>query len=194
MKINIKNSLIYVSTDEGQIYTTDWTVKITQENLTANIKKVYYNRYYRPIITFEFSPFYENIFLTLHDFHFCLWVTSRSKPIFMSPNLKKSCYTFAKFSPTRPSVLFLARNNGNIDIWDFLDESHKPSVRESFFKENITFLEIFKYFPTVHDEYGITKKTFIEYFAIGDASGQLTLMEVPKLFSDKVEFIFNLGC
>ena len=28
----------------------------------------------------------------------------------------------------------------------------------------------------------------MEYFAIGDISGQLTIMEVPKLFSEKVNF------
>lgn len=70
----------------------------------------------------------------------------------MSPNLKKSCYTFAKFSQSRPSVIYLARNNGTIDIWDFLDESHKPSVRESFIKENITFIELIKYYPPTDDE------------------------------------------
>lgn len=71
----------------------------------------------------------------------------------MSPSLKKSCYTFIRWSPSRPSVVFLARNNGKIDIWDFLDESHKPSVKESFIKEQITSLEIFKYFPSTQDEY-----------------------------------------
>lgn len=29
--------------------------------------------------------------------------------------------------------------------------------------------------------------------AIGDVSGQLTLMEVPKLFSEKVEYILKEG-
>lgn len=152
LSITLKNPLIYVSTDEGQVYTVDWSSKITPENLTANIKRVYFSRYYRPISSFEFSPFYENIFLTLHDYHFCIWTVNRTRPIFMSPNLKKSVYTFAKFSPSRPSVIYLCRNNGSIDIWDFLDESHKPSVRESFIKETVTFMEIFKYFPNVEDE------------------------------------------
>lgn len=152
LKISTKNPLLYVSTDEGQVYTIDWTIRVSSDNLTANVKKVYYNRYYRPVLSFEFSPFYEHIFITLHDYHFCLWTDARSKPIFISPSLKKSCYTFAKFSPSRPSVIYLTRNNGSIDIWDFLDESHKPSVRESFIKENITFLEIFQYFPYIDDE------------------------------------------
>jgi hypothetical protein len=143
--------MFIVTTDEGQIYSVDWFTKSTTENLTANIKKVYSSRYYRPVVFFEFSPFYEYIFLTLHDYHFCLWSLDRPKPIFQSPNLKKSFYTSAKFSPSRPSVIFLTRSNGWIDIWDFLDESHKPSVREKFNKDTITSLEIFKYSPH-HDE------------------------------------------
>ncbi len=141
-----------VSTDEGQIYTVDWFVKNTQENLTANVKQVYSSRYYRPILAFEVSPFYDYIFLTLHDYHFCLWTENRTRPIFQSPNLKKSYYTCAKFSPSRPSVIFLSRSNGCIDIWDFLDESHKPSVREKFNKESITSLELYKYYYPTEDE------------------------------------------
>jgi len=69
----------------------------------------------------------------------------------ISPNLKKSFYTFAKFSPSRPSVIYLTRNNGSVDIWDFLDESHKPSVKETI-KENVTFLENFRCYPSYEDE------------------------------------------
>jgi len=152
LKINLKNPLIHVATDEGQVYSVDWTIKPTQENLCANVKKIYSNRYFRPILAFEFSPFYENIFLTVHDYHFCMWAEGRSKPIFMSPNLEKGYYTAAKFSPSRPSVIYVARNNGAIDIWDFLDESHKPSVTETFVKEQISFLEIFQYFKPKDDE------------------------------------------
>jgi hypothetical protein len=153
LKINADNPLLYVSNDEGQIYTVDWTVKITPEHLTANIKRVFSSKYFRPVICLQFSPFYPNIFITLHDYHFCLWVDHRTKPIFTSPNLpKKSCYTFAKFSPSRPSVIYLTRNNGTIDIWDFLDESHKPSIRETFMNENITFIDIFRYTSSIEDE------------------------------------------
>jgi len=109
------------------------------------------NRYFRPIIAFQGSPFWDNIFLTVHDFHFCIWEENRSKPIFQSPNLKSSSYTYGRFSPSRPSVLYITRNNGSIDIWDFLDESHKPSVKESFIKENITFLDIFRYSPNTDE-------------------------------------------
>ena len=33
---------------------------------------------------------------------------------------------------------------------------------------------------------GKSKNIFSEYFAIGDAAGQMTMMEIPKLFTEKV--------
>jgi hypothetical protein len=156
LKVSLDDPILYVSTDEGQVYGVDWYTKVTSDHLFSNIKKVFSGRYYRPVIHFEFSPFYDDIFLTLHDYHFSIWVTSRTKPIFVSPNLlKKGYYTCAKFSPSRPSVIYLTKHNGHIDIWDFNDESHKPSVRETVINETITFLEIIKYYPSSEDEYNI---------------------------------------
>jgi hypothetical protein len=152
LKISLKSPLLYISTDEGQIYTVDWTVRITQENLTANVKKAYSSRYFRPVVSLEVSPFYDYIYFTVHDYHFCLWAENRTKPIFTSSNLKDSYYTCGRFSPSRPGVVYLGRSDGCIDIWDFLDESHKPSVKESFIKDSISYLELFQFYPPSDEE------------------------------------------
>lgn len=187
LKIKLNEPLMYVGTDDGQVYTVDWREKVTQDNTTNNIKKVFNPCYFRPVIAMEFSPFYEDIFMTVHDFYFCIWNKNYShKPIIMSPNLKTCFYVGGKFSLSRPAVVMLARNNGQIDMWDFLDESHKPSVKETFLKEVVTFIDLFMYSPTVEDE-GVKKiKVKQEYLVLGDQSGQLTLMQIPKLFTDKV--------
>lgn len=187
LEIDLRNNqqLLYISTDEGQVYQVDISIKNTSDNPAANVKMFYYSRYYRPILAFQVSPFFKDIFLTVHDFHFCLWSQKRTKPILISPNLKKSSYTCGQFSPSRPGVLYLCRSNGIIDIWDFLDESHKPSVKDSFIKELITSIEIFKYYPPIEDNENNQKKAYIEYMTIGDACGQMTVIEVPKLFSEQ---------
>jgi WD40 repeat protein len=189
LKIASKSPLVYATSDEGQIYTIDYTLKNTQDNLQNNLKQFYNIVLFRPVIAFEFSPFYSNVFLTIHDYYFCIWMEDYKKPIFVSPNLKSTFYTFGKFSPSRPSVLYLTRNNGKIDIWDFLDESHKPSVKESFIKESISSFELYQYIPVEDDVYSgesIYKKKK-EYFAIGDSSGQLIMMEIPNLFTDPAD-------
>lgn len=187
LEIDLRNNqqLLYISTDEGQVYQVDISTKNTSDNPTANVKMFYYSRYYRPILAFQISPFFKDIFLTVHDFHFCLWSQKRTRPIFISANLKKSSYTCGQFSSSRPGVLYLCRSNGIIDIWDFLDESHKPSVKDSFIKELITSIEVFKYYPPIEDNENNQKRAYIEYMTIGDASGQMTVIEVPKLFSEQ---------
>jgi hypothetical protein len=178
--------LFYVSTDEGRVYCVDNSIKNTTDNPAANVINHYYNRYYRPVLFFQISPFFNDIFITVHDFHFCLWSKSRIKPIFISPNLKKSSYTCGTFSPSRPGVLFLCRSNGKIDIWDFLDESHKPSIKDPIIKEKVTSITIFRYSPPIDENAENQTKKTIEYMCIGDISGQMTLIEVPKLFYEKV--------
>lgn len=191
LELRLKNTAepyIYVGTDDGQIYTLDWREKVTTENLTANVKKIFNHCYYRPVLAMEFSPFYyDDIFITVHDFNFCVWSSQyTTKPILMSPNLKSNFYISGRFSKSRPAVIFLARNTGQIDIWDLLDESHKPSVKETFLKESIVFIDLLIYKPVFEDE-NLNKRTLVqEYLCIGDMAGQLTMMVVPKLFTDPV--------
>lgn len=168
------------------------TLKNTSDNPAGNVIEHYYNRYFRPVLYFQVSPFFNHIFLTVHDFHFCLWTKGHTKPIFISPNLKKSSYTCGIFSPSRPGVLYLCRSNGKIDIWDFLDESHKPSVKDSFIKETVTSIEIFRYLPPVDENAENQTRTFLEFMLVGDISGQMTVLEVPKLFCEAASDEVNI--
>ena len=176
----------YISTDEGQIYCVDMTAKNTADNPTGNVVMHYNNRYYRPVLYFERSPFFNDIFLTVHDFHFSLWAKGRPKAIFMSPNLDNCSYTCGKFSPSRPGVIYLCKSNGEIDTWDLLDESHKPSVKDTLIKEKITSINIFRYNLPIDENAENQTQTSIEYMLVGDISGQMTQLEVPKLFSEIV--------
>ena len=176
----------YISTDEGQVYCVDMNAKNTADNPTGNVIMHYNNRYFRPVLYFERSPFFNDIFLTVHDFHFSLWAKGRPKAIFMSPNLDNCSYTCGKFSPSRPGVIYLCKSNGEIDTWDLLDESHKPSVRDTLIKEKITSINIFRYNLPIDENAEIQTQTSIEYMVVGDISGQMTLLEVPKLFSEVV--------
>ena len=176
----------YISTDEGQVYCVDMNAKNTADNPTGNVIMHYNNRYFRPVLYFERSPFFNDIFLTVHDFHFSLWAKGRPKAIFMSPNLDNCSYTCGKFSPSRPGVIYLCKSNGEIDTWDLLDESHKPSVKDTLIKEKITSINIFRYNIPIDENAEIQTQTWIEYMVVGDISGQITLLEVPKLFSEIV--------
>jgi len=58
-------------------------------------------------------------------------MTEFDHPIFKSANTFGSQNTCGAFSPTRPGVIFITKTDG-IDIWDFLDQSNKPSLTLSF--------------------------------------------------------------
>ena len=53
-------------------------------------------------------------------------VNSRSKGIAKSYTLLNDNDAFPHRSPTRPSVFFLGRSDGVVDIWDMLERCDKP--------------------------------------------------------------------
>jgi hypothetical protein len=74
----------------------DWSVKPVGGNNEegaskfAEYVKLTYDteRNYRPVLALERSTFYEDLLLTVHDSHFCIWKTSIDfdHPIFKSAN------------------------------------------------------------------------------------------------------------
>ncbi|RLN02703.1 hypothetical protein BBJ28_00011642 [Nothophytophthora sp. Chile5] len=99
----------------------------------------------RPILGLCPSPFFPSIFLTASESHFHLWNVAHQHeagrgsdaagapggasngPIFVSP-LTSSAITCVAFSPSRPAVIFLGKADGMLEVWDFLDQSHRSSL------------------------------------------------------------------
>ena len=168
----------WAASDEGDLLLIDWSVKAQggggeEGSKYAEYVKLTYDsdRNYRPCLALERSPFYEDLLLTVHDFHFCIWKISIDfdHPIFRSANTFGSHNTCGAFSPTRAGVIFITKTDG-IDVWDFVDQSNKPSLTLNFATSAITFFK-FQYFK--HED----KKQYIAY---GDESdGTLFLYEVP---------------
>ena len=82
------------------------------------------------MLEFSRSPFFEDLMMTVHDFHFAIWDISLieyEEPIFRSSYTQGAQNTTGVWSPTRPGVIFIGKTNG-VDIWDFCDQSHKASL------------------------------------------------------------------
>lgn len=170
----------WASSDEGDLVQVDWSIKPPAgagedaAKFAEYVRKIYEcERSYRPVVALERSPFFEDLILTVHDFHFCIWKTSLgddfNHPIFRSANTFGSHNTCGAFSPTRPGVIFITKTDG-IDVWDFIDQSNKPSLTLNFATSAITYFK-FQYFR--HED----RK---QYMAYGDeADGTLFLYEVP---------------
>lgn len=89
--------------------------------------------HFRPVIGLCASPFFPSIFLTASESNFHLWNVSQHKasdsngPIFMSP-LSLASITCVAYSPTRPGVIYVGKSDGMLEVWDFMDQSHRSSL------------------------------------------------------------------
>jgi WD40 repeat protein len=123
----------WAASDEGDLVLVDWSIKPPAgtggnaeeaAKFAEYVRKTYESeRNYRPVVALERSPFFPDLILTVHDFHFCIWKTSMeefNQPIFRSANTFGSHNTCGAFSPTRPGVIFITKTDG-IDVWDFID-------------------------------------------------------------------------
>jgi len=185
------------SSDEGDLCKVDWSIKpIAGGDGEAKIPEFVIAQYdseknARPVLSLERSPFYPDILLTVHDFCFCIWKTSLDdfkEPIFRSANTFGSHNTCGGFSPTRPGVIFISKTDG-VDVWDFYDESYKPSMPLNIATSAITFFK----FQLLQ---GPKDKKQSQFMAYGDETeGTLFLYEVPpnlsKPFENEEETIAN---
>ena len=154
------------------------------EKVRAENVIVYYDseRSFRPVLVVERSPFFDDLVMTVHDFYFCIWKTSlpypeNTTPIFKSAN-SSSHNTSGGFSPTRPGVIFITRTD-TIDIWDFYDQSHKPSISLSLPTASITYFR-FQHLPKDKQK----KKAASQKMCYGEmGTGFFNLCEVPSNLS-----------
>lgn len=172
----------WAASSEGELCLIDWSIRPLAAAEGSEVRQVeYVQRIYesernsRPCLALERSPFYDDLMMTVHDFHFAIWkisMTHREEPIFRSANSVGSQNTCGAFSPTRPGVIFITKNNG-IDIWDFYDQSNKPSIIMNLASQTITY---FKF--QIKDKDLMAKNQMMAY---GDeADGTLNLQEVSE--------------
>jgi len=127
------DATFYATSDEGDIILADYSVKPPggkdQKSGKDETPPEYIldsfisERNLRPTLEFARSPFFDDIMLTVHDFHFAIWKTSLKnykEPIFRSSYTQGSQNTCGCWSPTRPGVIYITKTNG-VEVWDFLD-------------------------------------------------------------------------
>lgn len=115
------------------------------------------------------SPFFSDIVLTVGDWTFKVWKEGINSPIYSSP-CSAAYLTTGCWSPTRPGVIYTARTDGVLEVWDLLDRSHEPSMTVSASSASITAVEFLK-----EKESSMTQR-----MAIGDRQGVLHIMDVPR--------------
>lgn len=121
----------WASSEEGELVYGDWTARGEEDRKPEFCKKMFtISKTFRPMLSLERSPTFPSMILGVTDWGFYIWREGLSTNLFQSP-APTSYFTCGVWSPTRPSVIYLGRMDGAIDIWDFSDQSHKPSLFHS---------------------------------------------------------------
>lgn len=181
------------TSQDGEFFFGDWTPKSLlkseddyelEEESTNKKEKNILTHLYSDMNMSHFSvansidrhPTFQDYFLSAGDWGVRIWKkgTSASRPILISPYSDISSFvTCAKWSPTRPSVLYIGKSDGKLEVWDFLDKSYEASM-------------IF----TINTQASITSISFrigsgnskfsVTICAVGTSVGTLHVVEMPR--------------
>ena len=171
------------ATEEGEFVDADWregrhavgAAAVSKEGEDGgggadgkNINMVA-SDHFRPCVSLQRSPFLPDIFLSVGDWSFNIWKKGVPSPIFSSP-FTTSYFTCGMWSPSRPGIIVLGKVDGTVDVWDFTDQSHMPSMTA----------------PVASSK--ITSMSFRDgsILAVGDEKGNLHIVEMPRTLRKKV--------
>lgn len=127
-----------------------------------------------PIVSLERSPFFDDIILSVGDWQFQIWAEGQQTPVFVS-GYNTDYYTAGCWSPTRPGVIYLVDQSGQLEIWDLLDRSHEPSI-----KVTLTSTAIMSMSFNIPGGSTNHASTNYQFLALGDSAGVLHIMELPR--------------
>jgi len=123
--------------------------------------------HYLGIQSVAMSPHFGDMALTVGDWRFCLW--RGGQLIFESP-YSSSYLCCGCWSPSRPAVLFTAKQDGTIDIWDLLDQTHSAVISNApICSTPITAISFSPFSPN--------------NIAVADSDGNLRIITVPTTFT-----------
>ncbi|KAK9826349.1 hypothetical protein WJX81_000804 [Elliptochloris bilobata] len=122
------------------------------------------------------SPFHEDLLLSAGAWTWAVWrERTTAAPLLMSP-AAPALYTAAAWSPSRPGVIFVGREDGVLEVWDLLDRSHEPVLVATPSAAAISSLA----FSPVSTSLGRSARPVQQLLAIGDGIGVTRIMELPR--------------
>ncbi|XP_016112397.1 dynein axonemal intermediate chain 3 [Sinocyclocheilus grahami] len=165
---NISTKL-YVGTEDGELVYTDW--KMDKDNDSGRLlstKPIHRLLVHDTLVnTVSRSPFFRDIILTVSSFSFAIWKEGvTSGPILMSA-CSKMLRTVGHWSLSRPAVFFIGKEDGSIEVWDLLQNSHEPSQSQNISSAAVTCISTSS----------ISSKQHL--LAVSDRLGTLHILQIP---------------
>jgi len=127
--------------------------------------------HFNKVLNLHQNPLLPNILASISSWGVHVWNIGSNpigdEPLFSSPH-PESNLSVGRWSPTRPGMLFLGKDDGTLDIWDFSEPAFSYSTY-SVATTRISSLEFL-----THED---LSKSLL---AIGDAAGNLHIFELSK--------------
>jgi len=164
-----EGSVLMTVSEDGEVSELDWHARTSEEKPRAEIVKRVRSAHFQACSGVERSPHFQDIYLTVGDWTFSIWKVGFEQPVFTSC-CASDYLTAAKWSPTRPGIIITAKADGTIDVWDLVDQCHKPSLNfQTGFTDQLSCIEFWQ-----------SKNSSHQYLACGDTGGKLHIIEIPR--------------
>lgn len=121
-----------------------------------------YGRHFGPVYAVKRNPFNVKFFLTIGDWCAKMWMEELKGPMLQTPYYP-SFLSAAAWSPTRPGVFFLARQDGRLDTWDYFYRMNEVSLTQKVSDCALTSLSV---------------QAQGQLAAVGDSDGVITLLHL----------------
>uniref|UniRef100_A0A8C1C1R8 Dynein axonemal intermediate chain 3 n=1 Tax=Cyprinus carpio carpio TaxID=630221 RepID=A0A8C1C1R8_CYPCA len=165
---NISTKL-YVGTEDGELVYTDW--KIEKDNDSGRLlssKPIHRLLVHDTLVnTVSRSPFFRDIILTVSSFSFAIWKEGVTSGPILRSACSKMLRTVGHWSLSRPAVFFIGKEDGSIEVWDLLQNSHEPSQSQNISSAAVTCISTSS----------ISSKQHL--LAVSDRLGTLHILQIP---------------
>ncbi|RKP21569.1 WD40 repeat-like protein [Rozella allomycis CSF55] len=111
-----------VGAENGSVYMCNRKAKNPNERIMHT-----FPGHHSPITALQRNPFFVRNFLTVGDWSAKIWTEDIRSPI-MSTNYHSYNLTDGCWSPTRPAVFFTSKDDGTVDVWDYLFKQTEPTL------------------------------------------------------------------
>lgn len=121
-----------------------------------------HGKHFGPVYATKRNPFHPKFFLTCGDWTAKLWMEELKGPMISTP-FAPSCLSSLAWSPTRPGVFFLSRQDGYLDVWDYYYRMNETVLSHKVSDHALTSLNV---------------QSQGSLIAVGDADGCISLLQL----------------
>ncbi|CRG99229.1 dynein intermediate chain, putative [Plasmodium relictum] len=144
MEINPNVASFFAFSEEGEYIVGNMYGCMQKEKNYSIIGKLnddYKN--FKTLLCVKRNNILKSLILTLTDTNFYLWKENEEHPLYISPK-SNEIYSCCEFSQAKISIIFIGKINGQIEIWNLLDQKNHYIYSLTISSYSLTCINIFQ--------------------------------------------------